>query len=212
LARSGARRLVIVGGDSSTGEYPYPFHGSFAPWGVPLGVTLGGDPVPGQPPVPLSLLIGLWLLRRAFRPAVPAGVPVSYSAYGVDTAATPADCARLGAGLADGTPWAMLVLGDGAACHGPKAPGYDDPRAPAFDAAVALALAGADPGTLLALDPGLAGELRVAGRAPWQVLAGAVRAAGGAWRGDLLYHQAPYGVGYFVAGWTPAGGAGAVAA
>ena len=41
-------------------------------------------------------------------------------------------------------------------------------------------------------------ELKAAGRAPWQVLAGAARAAGGGWRGELLHDSAPYGVAYFV--------------
>jgi hypothetical protein len=100
----------------------------------------------------------------------------------------------------------LLVLGDGSACRGVKAPGYDDPRAEPFDKTVAEALATADAGALLGLDPGLAGELRVAGRAPWQVLAGAARAHPGArpWTGDLLYEAAPYGVAYFVASWTRA--------
>jgi hypothetical protein len=42
----------------------------------------------------------------------------------------------------------------------------------------------------------------VAGRAPWQVLAGAVEATGGNWRGRLHYHAAPYGVAYLVATWA----------
>ena len=33
------------------------------------------------------------------------------------------------------------------------------------------------------------------------LLAGAVGAAGGDWRGELSYHRAPYGVAYFVANW-----------
>ena len=52
---------------------------------------------------------------------------------------------------------------------------------------------------LAALDPGLAAELAVAGRAPWQVLAAA---ACGDWAADLLYSDAPFGVAYHVAVWT----------
>jgi aromatic ring-opening dioxygenase LigB subunit len=99
---------------------------------------------------------------------------------------------------------ALLVMGDGSACRGPKSPGYDDPRAGAYDEGVARALAGADADALLGLDPVLSAELKVAGRAAWQVLAGAVRAAGGDWRGELSYQAAPYGVSYFVANWVRA--------
>jgi hypothetical protein len=96
---------------------------------------------------------------------------------------------------------ALLVMGDGSARRGEKAPGYDDPRARPYDDAVARALATADLAALRGLDPGLAAELLASGRAPWQVLAGA--AAGTGWRGDLSYYAAPYGVAYFVAGWRP---------
>jgi len=62
-------------------------------------------------------------------------------------------------------------------------------------------LAAGDAGRLLGLDAGLARELMVAGRASWQVLAGA--AAG--WQPpavvDLAF-EAPYGVGYHTASWT----------
>ncbi|MDV9200357.1 hypothetical protein R6M67_34780, partial [Streptomyces sp. Wh19] len=58
----------------------------------------------------------------------------------------------------------------------------------------------ADPDALIALDEALAYELKAAGRAPWQVLAGAAQGAGLA--GRLLYEDAPYGVGYLVAAWS----------
>ncbi|KWX08082.1 hypothetical protein TR74_16585 [Carbonactinospora thermoautotrophica] len=70
----------------------------------------------------------------------------------------------------------------------------------AFDDTVARALAEADAGALERLDAALAEELMAAGRAAWQVLAGAARDAG--LRGDLLAYHAPYGVAYFVAAWT----------
>ncbi len=95
---------------------------------------------------------------------------------------------------------ALLVMGDGSACRTLKAPGYLDERAEAFDAAAARALGAADPDALIALDEALAYELKAAGRAPWQVLAGAAQGAGLA--GRLLYEDAPYGVGYLVAAWS----------
>jgi hypothetical protein len=196
LWRSAARRVVVVGGQDRTRRHDYPFAGSFAPWGVPIDVRLGsGVPVTT---LPLSLLVGAWLIGRG-----PPAESTAWDMWGIGRAAAPADCARLLAGDPfPETPWALLVMGDGSACHGPKAPGYADPRANPYDRGVAAALAGADVEALLALDPALSAELLVAGRAPWQVLAGA--ASGRRWQGSLLYDAAPYGVGYFVATWTPA--------
>jgi hypothetical protein len=128
--------------------------------------------------------VGLWLL--------PYATPLVIAR---DT--TPYDAAALGRSL--DTP-GLLVMGDGSARRSLAAPGYLDPRAEPYDAAVARALAGADTGGLLALDPADDDALLVAGRAAWQVLAGA--AEGGQWRGELLYDAAPYGVGYLVATWT----------
>ncbi|MEV4760239.1 class III extradiol dioxygenase subunit B-like domain-containing protein [Micromonospora sp. NPDC049559] len=219
LAASGARTLMVVGGDESDRRYSFPFRGSFAPWGVPVDVHLGPtDPalhsgptgpagpahdsgptgrVAGDEELPLSLLVGAWLLRRAFRPAG----PVTYRMETVGWETAPAECATRGARAGSGQPWALLVLGDGSICRGEKSPGYHDPGAEPYDDAVAAALRGADAQALLDLDPEESARLGVAGRAPWQLLAGAVRAAGGRWRGDLSYYAAPYGVAYFVANW-----------
>ena len=109
-------------------------------------------------------------------------------------------CAAVGARIGLGSAVGAAGDGDGSACRGTKAPGYDDPRAEAYDEGVARALADADPDALLGLDPGFSAELKVAGRAPWQVLAGAVREAGGDWRGELqLPPGRPYGV--FLPSW-----------
>jgi len=66
------------------------------------------------------------------------------------------------------------------------------------------AMARADPDALLGLDSLLADELLVAGRASWQVLAGAARNGGGAdaWQGSVAYAAAPFGVSYLVAFWS----------
>lgn len=98
----------------------------------------------------------------------------------------------------------LLVLGDGAATHTRRAPGYFDPRAEGLDRAVAAALGNADPDALLNLDPELCDELQVAGREAWQVGAAAAQALAPAWRGELLYSGAPFGVAYHVALWEPA--------
>jgi aromatic ring-opening dioxygenase LigB subunit len=93
----------------------------------------------------------------------------------------------------------LLVAGDGSARRGPKAPGYLDPRAASFDAEVGRALGSGDAAALLALDPILADDLLVAGRAPWQVLGGAVGDA--TVTATLDYAGDPFGVWYAVARW-----------
>ena len=182
--------VVVVGSGPSTRAYPPPYHASFVPWGADVGVG------PGEP-LPLSLSVGVWLARRS-----PDAGSTIWSAYSVATDATPAACATLAAELDRAGPWALLVMGDGSACRGPKAPGYDDARAEPFDRSVAEALATADLDALRKLDPALAAVLRAAGRAPWQVLAAAAE-RDGPWRAELLHDAAPYGVAYFVASWVP---------
>lgn len=94
----------------------------------------------------------------------------------------------------------LVVVGDGSACRSEKAPGYFDPRAGAVDATIATTLAdgvgAALRGTLGEDDP----ALLVAGVDAWAAAAGHTEDA--AWDADLLYDDAPFGVGYFVALWT----------
>ncbi|TDB74491.1 hypothetical protein [Micromonospora sp. KC721] len=204
-----AYRIVVVGAAPDTRTYHPPCRGSLAPWGVGVEVAVGGPDVEGAPghvrpagppaPLPLSLTIGAWLLRR--HPGGPSAV-ARMQAVAAD--APPAAAAALGADQSGEADWALLVMGDGSACRGSQSPGYHDPRAEAYDEKVARALADADAEALLGLDPALSAQLRVAGRAPWQVLAGAVRAAGGDWRGTLRHDAAPYGVAYLVASWERA--------
>ncbi|GGR69735.1 hypothetical protein GCM10010169_11540 [Micromonospora fulviviridis] len=188
--------ILLLGAGPETERFGSADHGSLRPFGLDRQVRLWKVNCAGSDRLPLSLTIGAWLVNRS-------GTELPRLARAVAADASPAECAALGAELVAGADerTALLVLGDGSACRGVKAPGYDDPRAPAYDEGVAAALAGADVEALLGLDPVLSAELKAAGRAPWQVLAGAVRAAGGDWRGDVSYHQAPYGVAYFVANW-----------
>ncbi|MFE9956746.1 class III extradiol dioxygenase subunit B-like domain-containing protein [Micromonospora sp. NPDC005299] len=188
--------VLLLGAGPQTERFGTADYGSLLPFGLHRHVRLWKTNCAGVEALPLSLTIGAWLVNRS-------GSELPRLARAVAADASPAECAALGAelGAEAAERVALLVLGDGSACRGVKAPGYDDPRAPAYDEGVAAALAGADTEALLGLDPVLSAELKAAGRAPWQVLAGAVRAAGGDWRGDLGYHQAPYGVAYFVANW-----------
>ena len=200
LGQAGARQIVVFGADSAMTSYDPPQRGSLRPWGVDLDVSLGPhDPLESHE-LPLSLVIGAWLLRQH-----PPGQPVMVNMQGIAADASPADCRDFGECCAPDGPWGLLVMGDGSASRGVKSPGYDDRRAEPYDDALAAALAGVDLDVLHGLDPVVSTELGVAGRPAFQALAGAVGAAGGAWRGDLSYYAAPYGVGYFVASWQRSG-------
>ncbi len=196
LYDASADQVVVVGNGPIPGAADPSATGSLAPYGAPIEVALSARPGSGPPVLPLSVTIGAWLVREA-------GHTGLLHARVVRDQATQAECADLGARIAafPGRT-ALLVMGDGSSRRSATAPGYLDERAVPFDDAVAAALGKADTAALAAVDPELARELDVAGRAPWQVLAGA--AAGQEWRADLLYADAPYGVAYFVATWSPA--------
>ena len=173
--------VYVVGTDTT------PHATSLAPWGG-AGADVRID-VPE--PLPLSLLVGGWLTSGRIR-----------SFVAVDDDLDPDECAQLGAELAESAGRvALAVMGDGAARHSEKAPGYLDERAAPFDATVAAALATGDVQTLLAIDPDDARAMLAAGRAPWQVLAGA---AVGQDRPTVTGSEflTPYGVGYHLVTWA----------
>ncbi|MCT4352536.1 class III extradiol dioxygenase subunit B-like domain-containing protein [Streptomyces sp. Je 1-79] len=196
LAASRPDRLYVVGpaDEGARGTFLAGSTGSFAGFGVDLSVRLGTGP-DAERPLPVSLAVAAWLLQRADWADAPVeGLGVGEPLDGVR-------CVSAGRQLAAAADRvALLVMGDGSACRTLKAPGYLDERAEGFDAEAARALGTADVDALLALDEDLAYELKAAGRAPWQVLAGAAEGAG--LEGRLLYEDAPYGVGYFVAAWS----------
>ncbi|WP_199748123.1 class III extradiol dioxygenase subunit B-like domain-containing protein [Actinomadura sp. WAC 06369] len=194
--------LAVVGGAPEGVAYGDGAYATLRPYGLPW--TSPEVPDDGAAPLPLSLTIGRWLVERAAAPdARGTGVRVRYRSVAFD--APPAECLALGRELAGSAERvALLVMGDGSACRSEKAPGYLDERAGPYDEAVGRALGAADAAALAALDPGTSGELRAAGRAAWQVLAGA--AAAGRFTGELLADEAPYGVGYLVASWAAAPG------
>ncbi|PRY02662.1 hypothetical protein CLV72_1011265 [Allonocardiopsis opalescens] len=194
LRAAGADRTVVVGGGADTADRGADPPASLRPYGVPVDLGPAG---PAGTELPLSLTIGRWLLERAF----PGPAPDRYQEVAADAA--PEECLRLGAELvASAERVALLVMGDGTACRGSRSPGYYDERAEPYDTAVAAALAAANPRKLARLSPSVGAELGAEGRAAWQVLAGAALAGGAdAFSGRLLFDEAPYGVGYFVAAW-----------
>lgn len=217
LLASRPDRLVVVGDAPGTGAAVALVRADFRPFGVDYVL---GDGIR----LPLSLAVGRWLLAEAgwrapgdCPPAPRRGVLVSQGDSASAMSALPArwqgvardldanDAARLGAVCAGlGPRVAMLVMGDGTARRTAKAPGAFDPDAEPLDDEIAAALGNADAAALAALDQRRCAAQLVAGRASWQVLAGAARHSGGSWLGQLLAHEAPFGVGYLVAGWRRA--------
>jgi hypothetical protein len=206
LAAAEPDLIAVVGGGPADREYEAGTAGSLGEFGVP--VTVGG----GEPVLPLSLTVGRWLLSQAGIGAAPEGTghgrpgpgwagrgpQVLLQAIGQRSPA--GDCLKLGAAIAErASRVAVLAMGDASARRA-RATGDPDPQAQAYDDEVARAFAAADDRWLGRLDPGLDGELTVAGRAAWQVLAGA--ADGTRLQGRLLCQANPYGVSYLVASWA----------
>ncbi|MFI7384114.1 class III extradiol dioxygenase subunit B-like domain-containing protein [Streptomyces sp. NPDC049813] len=196
--------LWVIGGGPRPGVHKPGARGSFRSFGVDLDVRLGAPEKTaeaGALALPPSLSVGAWLLARAGWTGQTRGYEVAQdgtpfaAADGVrDLTGGPTGAQRVG----------FLVMGDGTACRTVKAPGYLDERAEGVDMRIAESLRTLDrDGYLAQLDAGLAAELKVSGRAPWQLLSAAwTQDHGDHGTARLLYEDAPYGVGYFVASWT----------
>ena len=164
--------------------------GTFAGFGVDVRVRLS-DVATAEPDgsMPLPALIAGWLRQQVNARDV--------TVHLVPPDLPPEDCYALGERLTeDPAPVGLLIVGDGSHRHGDRAPGRPDDRAVPFDDAVHDALTAADAKALAALDPKLAEELGAAGRAPWQVLAGAM--GDGRWTADARL-LVPFGVAYHLA-------------
>jgi aromatic ring-opening dioxygenase LigB subunit len=196
LAAVSRHWLAIAGDAHFQGLTSADAVGTFRGYGVDKIVSLAEDGGRGDvdPALPLPALVAGWLRAEAGAAQVLVQT--------VDPDGSVNDCKRVGERLArQDRPVGLLVLGDGSSRH-PGPSGHPDERSVAFDAGVRDALATADLDALLGLDVDLARELDVSGRAAWQALAGAT--SGRRWRPELLYSEAPFGVGYHVACWEPA--------
>jgi hypothetical protein len=190
LVLSGPDVIAVVGPARRTAAWPADGRlglGAFAP-----ALNCGRATVRGTgPPLPLSLGLGIRLLDEA-------GYRGQRLLRSVSPDEPAAACLQLGADLGRlGGRVGLLVMADGSACRGVRAPGYLDPRAAGFDAALERAVRGGDLSALRVMEAGLAGELLAAGRAAWQVLAGAM--PGRATPAEVFYSDAPFGVFYLVA-------------
>jgi len=185
----GARSVVVVGAGTRSRVHPGDAAGSLAGFGVP--VRSGGA---AAADLPLSLTVGAWLLDRAG-----AGARRRYVEVGPD-GARPAPGAERWPGPGE----AMLVMGDGSARLGARAPGGLDAGAAGYDESVLAALGSGDPAALVALDLPQGQRQLAAGAAAWAAAGAALLAGRRTWAATVLSHQAPYGVSYILARWEPA--------
>lgn len=185
VAAPGSRVLLLGAGERWQRHDPSA-RGTLAGLGVDLTVPLDRSAA-GPVELPLSLTVGAWLLHES------VDGPVEVEAWSVGAGPSALE-------PPDG-PTALLVLGDGSARRTLAAPGYLDDRAAGFDAQVAAALAGGVPDALR-VDLALGDDLLAAGPRAWHAAADLL--AGRTWSAEVLYDDAPYGVGYFAAAWTAA--------
>jgi hypothetical protein len=185
--------IVVLGSGDRTVAFDPAIRGSFAGFGVDLQVALaaGAD---GPVELPLSLTVGAWLVRDAIGDGVAVRAISVAAGTALDELAiadlVDVDARRIG----------LLVMGDGSARRSTAAPGYLDERAVPFDDTVAAALKDGDAAALASIDAQLAADLLVAGAPAWHAAGALLRRA--TIDAELLYYDAPFGVGYLVASWV----------
>lgn len=189
-------RWIAIGAGSEVGPHGQVIEsetrGTFAGYGADLPVALG-DQAPDQVTgLPLCALIAGWLRAQA-NPR--ARVQVRLYPADLDAQTALARGRELRALLdADPEPVGVLVVADGANTLTASAPGGYNPQSEAVQAALESALAAADTAALIRLPD------TIVGRVAYQVLAGLAPQATAV---TQMARAAPYGVGYFIATWTP---------
>lgn len=191
-------RLVVVG-PGQPGEFNAAAPVSFSTFGrdVRLPALVEGDQgTTDDRELPTPLMVARYLASRDIA-AHPEHAECWASARWVTTSG--ADALALGERLGeDGARVGLILVADGATCHGPKAPRAEDSRAAAYEDGVCGALASGQPRHLARIDADLGRELGATGPQVWPVL---LAAADGDWIGELVWRGAPFGVGWAVASW-----------
>ena len=167
--------------------------GTFAGYGVDVGVTLSPHGRGEPRPLPLCALIAGWV-RTTSAPTASAEVWVYAADHGVDAALARGRALRAEVDALS-EPVGVLVVADGANTLVASAPGGYDPDSLPVQAALDDTLAAGDASALTRLPDG------IVGRVAYQVLAGLIGPSASSAR--ELYRGAPFGVGYFVGVWTP---------
>ncbi|MGV0742319.1 hypothetical protein [Mycolicibacterium sp. XJ870] len=188
-------RWLAVGAGKADAMFGADRSGTFAGYGVDVPVALGPQASGARTELPLCALIAGWI-RGQTDPDASAEVRMYADACPVDTAV--AHGRQLRAEIDASTEAVgVLVVADGANTLAPAAPGGYVPESVAVQKVLDDALAAGDPAALTRLPE------TIVGRVAYQVLAGLAEPAPQAAR--ELYRHAPYGVGYFVGVWVPAG-------
>lgn len=97
---------------------------------------------------------------------------------------------------------AYVVVANGSARRGEKAPGHLDERAPGFDEVLGRALRQVDAEHLTRLDRELADQLLVGHPDGFVTLGRLLGGGQGAWRAEVDFAADPFGVQYWVMRWT----------
>jgi len=199
VSGSGSAQLVVVG-PGQPGEFNAAGPVSFASFGREVAVPALAEGEPCDRELPTPIMVARYLAGRDLA-THPGHAELWASARWITTSG--ADALALGERLRqDGACVGLILVADGAACHGPKAPRAQDTRAQAYDDGVCAALDSGKPSRLAQIDADLGAELGATGSQVWPVL---FAAAGDDGFGDLIWAGAPYGVGWAVASWCSAG-------
>jgi hypothetical protein len=190
---------LIVVGPGQPGEFNAAGTVSFASFGRDVVVPALVQGQPPDPMLPTPIMVARYLASRDIA-TNPEHAELWESARWITTGG--AEGVRLGKALsADRVGVGLILVADGAACHGPKAPRAHDPRAQTYDDALWAALACGRPGRLAQIDADLGDELGATGSQVWPLLVAAAGAADVDVVGEVLWAGAPYGVGWAVASW-----------
>lgn len=195
-------QLVIVG-PGEPGEFNAVGPVSFGSFGREVLIPALAAGARGDSELPTPLMVARYLASRDVA-AHPEHADVWATARWIMSRG--ADSAALGERLRDDDARVALILvADGALCHGPKAPWAEDPRAEAYDDEVWDVLASGQLARLAQIDADLGDELGASGPQVWPVLFTAAAAAGnGIGIGEVMWRGAPYGAGWAVATWQRA--------
>jgi hypothetical protein len=189
------KRWVAVGVGSTDEVIGSEAVGTFGGYGVDVRVGLADGELVGVKQLPLCALITGWV-RGQVSPAAQAEVRVYPGELSGAAAVSRGRALRAELdGAADAV--GVLVVADGANTLTQAAPGGYDPDSGAVQSSLDDALGSGDVSALIDLPNG------IVGRVAYQVLAGLAERPPREAR--ELFRGAPYGVGYFVGVWVPAG-------
>lgn len=132
-----------------------------------------------------------------------AGITVPCSAIELPSATDRQSLSSLQKEIDTGPSTTLLVMANGAACHGEHAPGGDDPRSAAFDQDLVTAVSSGQPRALAASCARLSHQAAYLRNDTLPILAclAHLTEPNGPATAKIVHYGAPFGVGYLVATW-----------